>query len=147
MTAVPRLVIDTSVAVKWFFEEPGSDHALRLRRVCENHGYALTAPELLGVEFANVVWKRVVFHGLAAAEGEQVLAAFQTLPIELLPTRSLLTTAYKLAVALRHTVYDALFLAVGIAMDADFVTADHAFRTKARTVYARVHTLDSWAPA
>jgi predicted nucleic acid-binding protein len=47
------LVVDTSVALKWFIEEAGRAQAVQMLDVADRH-----APDLLLVEVANVVWKR-----------------------------------------------------------------------------------------
>ena len=46
------LVLDASVAVKWFVEEPGTAAALALLAEDES----LIAPELVIAEVANVAW-------------------------------------------------------------------------------------------
>ena len=47
-------VIDTSVAVKWFVEEPGRDLA---RQFLKADGQRV-APDFLIAEVANVLWRR-----------------------------------------------------------------------------------------
>ena len=56
------LVIDASVAVKWVIEEEGTTQALALR------GLALTAPDLLIAECANILWKKVRHSELSERE-------------------------------------------------------------------------------
>ena len=48
------LVIDASVAAKWFFLEEFSDKAEALQTM----GRALIAPEIAPVEVMNTAWKR-----------------------------------------------------------------------------------------
>ena len=54
----PTLVIDASVAVKWLLPEDGREEALRLQDLYQDEKIDLIAPSLLGVEVANVLWKR-----------------------------------------------------------------------------------------
>ena len=46
-------IVDASVAIKWVVDEPGTEHALLLRRD------SLAAPDLLVPECANILWKKV----------------------------------------------------------------------------------------
>ena len=56
-----RVVVDASVAVKWFLPEIHSGAALRyLDDDCER-----LAPDLLYVEFGNVIWKMLSLSGNA----------------------------------------------------------------------------------
>ena len=51
---IETLVVDSSVAVKWYLEEEGSDRAESLLR----RNARLLAPDLLLPELGNVLWKR-----------------------------------------------------------------------------------------
>jgi predicted nucleic acid-binding protein len=62
---------------------------------------------------------------LTGAEATEILAAFYRLPIEIHPSRGLLPAALHLASALDRTVYDSLYLALGL--DGVLVTADRRF--------------------
>lgn len=144
MSPVHRITVDTSVAVKWFFDEPYSDQALRLRELFQTGIYSPLGPDLIYPEFANVVWKRVAFEGLDPEDGAAVLAAFASIPFEIVPSLSLLATAYRLGVEHRHSIYDALFLALSLEKDADFVTADEPLYQAVHSRFPRVRWLATW---
>lgn len=118
-------VIDASIAVKWVVEEKGTSEALKLRRRTR-----LIAPELLAAECANVLWKKVRANELSDDEAYLAARLLQTADIELLPTRSLLESATRIAVELEHPAYDCLYLALAIKHDCRFVTADEHFIRK-----------------
>ncbi len=63
---------------------------------------------------------------------EAVFAArlLQTADIELLPTRSLLETATRIAIELDHPAYDCLDIAVAVENGCQFVTADESLVRK-----------------
>lgn len=113
-------VVDASVAVKWFVDEPGSPAA------CEILASSVTclAPDLVLVESGNTVWKKVKRGEMTQAQGE---AMVQTLPLyfdRLVPTDALLVRAYALAHRLDHPVYDCLYLALAEQEAVSLITDD-----------------------
>jgi predicted nucleic acid-binding protein len=54
----------------------------------------------------------------------------QVAEIELLPTRSLLEAATRIAIELDHPAYDCIYLALAVQSDCRFVTADQRFLRK-----------------
>jgi len=117
-----RAVIDASVAVKWVLEESGSPQACRLR------GARLEAPELLLVECANILWKKVRLGDLREEEAMERLDLLARAPVIIWAVSpDLLMRALRLALDLRHPVYDCLYLALALQQGAPLVTADHRF--------------------
>ena len=104
------VIIDASVALKWVIEEEGSDAArdLLLRQ-------ALSAPDLLIVECANVLWAKARRGKVSRELASAALAAILATPIDLLPSASLFTAAQAIAFDLDQTVYDNLYLAAAFA--------------------------------
>ena len=80
-----RFVVDASVALKWFLPEPHEECAARLRRA----GSELGAPDLLHVEVANALWKRVRRGELTAARAGKICAAASHLPLSIYPAQLL----------------------------------------------------------
>jgi predicted nucleic acid-binding protein len=122
---VSTLVIDASIAVKWVVEEEGTPQALTLRRRAK-----LIAPELLVAECATILWKKVQRDELSKEEALLGARLLQVAEIELLPTRSLLEAATRIAIELNHPAYDCLYLALAVESDCRFVTADERFLRK-----------------
>jgi predicted nucleic acid-binding protein len=142
---VNTFVIDASIAVKWVVEEDGTVAALLLRKQAK-----LIAPELLVVECANILWKKV--HRDELSKDEALLAArlLQGADLELLPNRSLLEAATLIAIDLDHPAYDCLYIALAAANDCPFVTADERLLRKVRrsrrgTIRDRVISLNEAA--
>ena len=64
------LVVDASVAAKWFIEETGRAQALQMLDVADRQ-----APDLLLVEVANVVWKKVLQRQISERQARFICAS------------------------------------------------------------------------
>lgn len=113
------LVVDASIAVKWVIEEQGTSQALMLRQSAR-----LIAPELLVAECANILWKKARLGELSREEAVLAARLLQTAEVELLPTRSLLEAATRIAIEINHPAYDCLYVALAVENNCKFVTAD-----------------------
>jgi predicted nucleic acid-binding protein len=134
-----KFVIDASIAVKWVVEEDGTPQALALRGRAK-----LIAPELLVAECANILWKKARRRELSIDEAVFAARLLKAADIELLPTRSLLETATRIAIELDHPAYDCLYIALAVENGAQFVTADESLVRKLDrqpTLRARVISL------
>ena len=125
-------VIDASVAIKWVVDESGTEQALLLRR------HRLVAPDLLVPECANILWKKVRRGELSDAEAILAARLLQRAEIELEPTRGLLESAMKLAIALDHPAYDCIYLALAEALSCAMVTADERLYRRALAIEPKV---------
>jgi predicted nucleic acid-binding protein len=117
------LVVDASVVAKWFFPEEYSTESRRLlspRRT-------LLAPDLIWSEVGNVAWKRVRRGEMSAEESTQFIADLIRLPLDTIPTQTLLAPALELAIATDRTVYDCMYLALAMDRKCRFVTANERF--------------------
>lgn len=116
------LVVDSSVAVKWYLPEGGSDRATLLLQ----SGLRLVAPDLLIPEVGNVLWKRR--REIPIAEIEAISVALTTAcPAALYPSSALLQGALSVALAYDRSVYDSLYLSLAVGEDCPLVTADERF--------------------
>jgi predicted nucleic acid-binding protein len=114
-------VVDSSVAVKWYVPEPGSEQASQL--LDESH--ELHAPDLLASEFGNALWKKTRLGELSATEVTSIVRALPLVPLQLHDSLALLEGALEIAVRSARTVYDSLYIALAVALDCRLVTADH----------------------
>jgi predicted nucleic acid-binding protein len=117
---VKRLVVDASVAGKWFFPEQGSETASALL----DGKRELLAPDLIVAEFGNLVWKKTRRREVAFPRAEEMLRTFLRLPLTLHSATALAETAWPLAAETGLTFYDSLYLALGIRERCRVITAD-----------------------
>ena len=125
-------VVDTSVAMKWLIEEDDSDKASLLRDA------DLAAPALLRVEASNVLRTLAARGALTQQQAVELFQFLQSAPVLIVDHDELLESrALELALALRHPVYDCLYLALAERMHRTLITADRRFfRSLAGTEHA-----------
>lgn len=133
-----RIVVDGSVAAKWYFAEPGHEAAdlILASRIAGEH--ELLAPDLIVPEFVNVLWKHVRRRECSRAAADEILSLWQVDRPSLVASSDLAPQAFELATALDHSIYDCLYLALAIAIEARLVTADRQLAHAARSVSAQV---------
>jgi predicted nucleic acid-binding protein len=136
-------VVDASVAVKWFVEEPGSPAACAIL----TRGEVLVAPDLVLVEASNTAWKKVKRGEMTQEQGEAMVRALPLYFDRLVHTDALIARAYALAHRLDHPVYDCLYLALAEQESVQLMTDDHRLiKAVSRTEFRkRVRSLEGGA--
>lgn len=120
---VDRYVVDASVVVKWYLDEPEAEAA----RAFRSRSFDLSAPHLLLMEVANVLWKRLRKNELDAVTGSLILSNLRQVPIRWSEDAGLYQEAFTLAAELGRTVYDSTYLTLAIREHCRLVTADRRF--------------------
>ena len=123
------IVVDASIAVKWFILEVHSEDAARLLRSKQD----FLAPDLIWAEVGNVLWKKVLRKEISFEQARGILKDFLRFPVQTFGSHALLDAAWGLAAQYGITVYDSLYLAVAISQNCSAVTADRKF-------YGSLHT-------
>ncbi|WBH15988.1 type II toxin-antitoxin system VapC family toxin [Sphingomonas radiodurans] len=119
------IVIDASLAFKWFVEEIDSDAAIAFASISD-----LVAPSLLRSEVGNALWKKVVSKEITAAGAESALASIDAFIFEWVELAELTPSAFAIAVELGHPIYDCYYLALAQARDLNLATADDRFAAR-----------------
>lgn len=115
---IPHAVVDSSVAIKWVIEEEDSDNARSVSHA------ALEAPDLLLIECANILWKKVTLADLSPREAGECWQLLLQAPIQFTSSPELLDTALRISIDLKHPVYDCVYLALALQLEVPLITAD-----------------------
>lgn len=127
------LVIDASVLVKLVVDEAGTESA----RLIVTANDDCVAPDLLLIEVASALAKKVRFEGLPRAVASSGLKSVPEFVAEIVGSERLLEAATELAVELHHSLFDCLYLALAVERDCMVLTADLKFANAAiRSGYA-----------
>jgi predicted nucleic acid-binding protein len=133
--------VDCSVAAKWALPEPDRAAARDLfdRRTAGE--VQLIAPDLLLVEFASLLSKKVRRRLLSNTMAKQAFELLErTAPI-LVETRTRIPAA--LALSLEHQIsfWDAVYVAVAVELDCAFLTADDRLFRSGAARHSRIRRL------
>jgi predicted nucleic acid-binding protein len=130
---VERLVLDTSVLLKWFRQgEVLASQALALRAAYLAGQALISAPSLLAYELANVLHYK---SDLTLRQVEEAVQSLFDMGLEWVPpSAEMMRRAVAIARDRDVTVYDASFVALSENLEAAFVTADEQL----------IHRLEAW---
>ncbi|MFW9779803.1 MAG: type II toxin-antitoxin system VapC family toxin [Candidatus Heimdallarchaeota archaeon] len=133
------LVIDASVALKWFVDEIHTEKALKLREFLRKDATPVV-PALFFYEIANVLRYKPEFGSNDVMNIIKTLLNFQ-FKIELLDEKLTDLTA-KLAYQFGITIYDASYIAIGQLYQVHFITADEKLVSQIQN--EQVILLENW---
>lgn len=123
-----RCVIDASVAAQWYFPERLTAHAdALLAGSCD-----LLAPDLLYLEIAGLLARRVRLGEIDEQGARAVLAELRQVPFEWTPVSALVPAALGLALSADLPLSSSLYLALAMQSDCSLVTADRKLHDAVR---------------
>lgn len=140
-----KIVVDSSIVIKWFVTEPLSEEARRVLDWYQSGALTLIAPDLLAAEIGNIVWKKFRLQGLAKQDAEQIIIAFRELHIELTPSVELHQDALRIAMAHERTVYDSLYIALSEREKCVFITADERLVNAVSKAFPKTVWIANWS--
>lgn len=128
------IVVDTSLALQWVLDEPDGSRAEALLR-----GQSLAAPDVLFVEAANVLGKKIRKAQIELKQGLAGIDFIKRYVPKIVPSAGLVERGMELSVELNHPVYDCIFLACAEQLGATLATRDAPFAAKVeRSPYAAI---------
>ncbi len=120
-----RFVVDASVGIKLFVDEPGSEtvYALFLK-LTDDPPAQLFVPDLFYIECANILLKYMRRFGRSMEDSKADLADLNQLALNVTPTAGLIEDAIDLAHIKNLTAYDACYAALAKRLEIPLITAD-----------------------
>lgn len=130
------IVVDASIAAKWYLHEPGSEEAAALLTSAS----VLIAPALIRVEVTGAILRRYRERLLSLERAKEACelwdADLAAGAIRLVSNETLLGPARAIGFQIRHTIQDCLYIAAAVeAGRVRLVTADPTFHTRAAPTF------------
>ncbi len=142
-----RVVVDTSIVVKWIVSESDSDRARVLLARWRSASVVFVAPCWFPSELANVLFKHVRSGTLDLLRARRLLDATMGDFALLDPLPVLAGDALAFAHRLdQKAIYDCQFLALADYLDCDLWTADERFWNAAKVAFPRVRWIGEILP-
>jgi predicted nucleic acid-binding protein len=131
------VVVDASVAVKWFVPEENWPVARRLLAL----NLSLVAPDILAVETMSALLRKHRRQEVADGLPGQALGMLAALRVETVPHGPLLRDATALSLRWRHAVYDCFYLLVAQRRGLPLATFDRRLAALAESL-----AIPLWSP-
>jgi predicted nucleic acid-binding protein len=135
------IVVDANVAAKWFLPEVGSEEAVALVSGPD----LLFAPSLIRIEVLAALTRSHRVNEATRSESfdrcSKWLNHLDVGTITLVPESAILQDAVELALSIKHTLQDCLYLAAARQLGARLVTADEPFFKRAQKHYPAMEML------
>lgn len=114
-----NLIVDASVAIKWFVAEPYAEYADRLQQQPD-----LYAPDFMLLECSNTLIKKVRRGELLQFDADAIQLALLDAPIQFSEWQDLMLEATQVSHQTFRSLYDCLYLVLARRLEGRMVTAD-----------------------
>jgi predicted nucleic acid-binding protein len=132
------IVVDASVAVKWFIPEPGEEAAAQLL----DGKTGLIAPALIRLEVTAAIIRRYREGHLPEKKAREGAFAWEAMLehrlVRLVPDAELFSEAVQMAFLARHTLADCLYLATAKKFALPVITADKPMQERGARAYDNI---------
>lgn len=134
-----ELVLDTSVAIKFYLSEERREEALDLLSAVAENRASLIAPGTVQPELFNALWQQYRRGNLSVEEVREYWSDFSVTSMDLYAPEDLMLRATAITFETSAIVYDSLFLALAEDAGTVVVTDDgKLLQTLENTPYARL---------
>jgi len=120
---VKRVVLDASVAVKWFLPEIYQSESFEVLK----SNSVIIAPSFLKVEFDSILSKWCRSGRLEYERAEEVRSVFNKIKIYFVDLEDIADISFEVSAKLPVTYYDALYLCTAKLYECKMVTFDRKF--------------------
>jgi predicted nucleic acid-binding protein len=120
-------VVDSSLVAKWLpplNREPFAIEAQKLLLDWTRGEVELSAPDLLLIEVANVLWKAARLGRCGAHQARSALNILISYDLPVVPSMAVLDLALRIALEYKRTVYDSIYIALAVQSGRELITAD-----------------------
>jgi predicted nucleic acid-binding protein len=137
------IVIDASVAVKLYLDEPGAEQAIGL---IQSNAGRISVPDVFVIEVASTLVRQANMGRQIAEISRDCLANFVRFvggnAIQCVrPNGTDIATAGDIAIDIGHPMRDCLYLLLAIQLGCPLVTFDAKFAAKAKPYHAEIQLL------
>lgn len=123
-----RVIVDTSLAIKWVRDEDGSFEAWTRRRLWDSEGIRVHVPNWFSCEFANVLFQAVRADRLTLPEAEISIVSIASYVSVLDADLDLAPRALRIALETgQKASYDSHYVALAERHNCELWTADARF--------------------
>jgi predicted nucleic acid-binding protein len=138
-------VVDASVGIKLFLDEPLSDRADALfDRLADDLFARFHVPDLFFIECANILWKYARYHGYPLESARQDVTDLRDLGLRVVSTQDLVEEALRIALDQGITAYDACYVVLAGKLALPLVTADEPLARRLAGTEFDVCWLGDW---
>lgn len=138
-------VVDASVGLKLFLDEPLSERADALfDHLTDEIPASFYCPDLFFIECVNILWKYVRHHGYPRENAQQDVADLGNLNLRAVPTQELIEAAFQIAADRGITAYDASYVVLSQRLDLPLITADEPLARRLADSQFDVRWLGDW---
>ena len=121
------LVVDASVAAKWYLPEKDETLVTPARRLLGDYlrnDVQFTVPDIFWPEFGNIMWKAARVKRITPERAFSGLVLLKDLKLPTYPSSDLLAEALQIALVHGRTFYDSLYVALAVRTKTNLITAD-----------------------
>lgn len=131
----PVIILDSSVAAKWFFPEENSDTATKIKDDFASGIISIAVPTLFYYELNNLLKTATKRLRLNAKNAQNVYEAFLKLSFVAYCSEDLMKKTLKKAIEFDISSYDASYIALANHLRIPFFTADQKLLKKIKSKF------------
>jgi predicted nucleic acid-binding protein len=124
---VTAVVVDASVAAKWYLPEKDETLVTPARQLLGDYlrnDVQFMVPDIFWPEFGNIMWEAAQVKRITSDRAFSGLTLLQGLKIPTYPSSDFLDEALQISLVHGRTLYDSLYVALAARTKTNLITAD-----------------------